>query len=66
METALGIGIALGLTLVIAGTAVVLCGWFPRLAALGANGLDRLFAMGKPQELTPQERSELIARLWVP
>lgn len=66
MQTALTVGIAVGLAAVVAGTAVVLSGWFPRLAALAANGLDRLFSMGQPQPLTPQERAEIVARLWVP
>ncbi len=66
METALIAGIAVGLAIVVAGSAVVLSGWFPRLAALAANGLDRLFSMGEAKPLTPQERAEIIARLWVP
>ncbi len=66
METALIGGIAAGLAVAIAGTAVVLSGWFPRLAAKAANGLDRLFSMGEAKPLTPQERAEIIARLWVP
>lgn len=66
METALIAGIAFGLTIVVAGSAVVLSGWFPRLAALAANGLDRLFSMGEAKPLTPQERAEINARLWVP
>ncbi len=66
METALIAGIAVGLAIVVAGSAVVLSGWFPRLAALAANGLDRLLSMGEAKPLTPQERAEIIARLWVP
>jgi hypothetical protein len=44
----------------------VLAGWFPRLAALAARGLEMLLPAGQPRRLDPRERAELIARLWVP
>jgi len=44
----------------------VLTGWFPRLAALVARGLEMVLPGGQPRRLDPRERAELIARLWVP
>ena len=44
----------------------VLTGWFPRLAALAAYGLKSLLGGGEPPRLSPRDRAELIARLWVP
>ena len=44
----------------------VLTGWFPRLAALAARSLESLLCRGEPPRLTPRDRAELIARLWVP
>jgi hypothetical protein len=44
----------------------VLTGWFPRLAALAARSLESLLCHGEPPRLTPRDRAELIARLWVP
>ncbi len=64
MQTTLITAAVAGLVLVVGITALVLSGWFPRLAALAANGLERLFSTGEP--LTPRERAEIVARLWVP
>ena len=47
------------------GLLVVLTGRFPRLAALAARGIDHLPAHGESR-LDARERSELVARLWVP
>ena len=44
----------------------VLTGWFPRLAALAARCLEILFRRADRESLTPRDRAELIARLWVP
>ncbi len=44
----------------------VLTGWFPRLAALAAHSLDSLLCGGAPPRLSPRDRAELVARLWVP
>ena len=43
----------------------VLTGWFPRLAALAAHSLESLLC-GESPRLSPRDRAELIARLWVP
>ena len=57
--------IAATLTLAVAILTVV-TGWFPRLAALGARLLDLLLCCGETPRLTQRDRSEMIARLWVP
>lgn len=44
----------------------VLTGWFPRLAALAVRCLEILLRRADTESLTPRDRSELIARLWVP
>jgi hypothetical protein len=45
----------------------IVTGWFPRLAALAARGLEAFLRYGCEQpRLSPRDRSELIARLWVP
>ncbi len=43
----------------------VLTGWLPRLAALAWRSLESLPCRGEPR-LSPHDRAELIARLWVP
>ncbi len=54
-------------TLILAALALtVVKGWFPRLAAVAARGLAALFCRGEVTRLTLRERSELVARLWVP
>ena len=42
-----------------------LTGWLPRPAVLAAGGLESLPYRGEPL-LSPHDRAELIARLWVP
>ena len=49
-----------------AGLIVILTGWFPRLAALAARTIDLLLLRGETSRLDARERSELLARLWVP
>ena len=44
----------------------VLTGWFPRLAAVTARVIDLYPSFGGTTRLDPRERSELLARLWVP
>ncbi len=44
----------------------VLTGWFPRLAALAARSLESILCRGEPPRLSPRDRAELMARLWVP
>ena len=66
MQTTLITAAVAGLVLVVGITALVLSGWFPRLAALAARGLECLLSMGEPQPLTPKDRAEIVARLWVP
>ncbi len=56
---------ATALTLTIA-VLTVLTGWFPRLAALAARSLESLLCRGEPPRLSPRDRAELMARLWVP
>ncbi len=48
------------------GLLVILTGWFPRLAALAARAIDLLPPQGETRRLDLRERSELVARLWVP
>jgi hypothetical protein len=43
----------------------VLTGWFPRLAALVARGLEMVLPGGQPRRLDPRERAEIAARLWI-
>ena len=43
-----------------------LTGGFPRLAALAAHSLESLLRSGEPLRLSPRDRAELVARLWVP
>ena len=52
--------------LLAAALVVVLTGWFPHLAAFTARAIDLIPWYGEPQRLDPRERSELLARLWVP
>ncbi len=49
-----------------AGLIAILTGWFPRLAALAARGIDLVLSPGQTRCLDRRERSELVARLWVP
>ncbi|MEE8347454.1 MAG: hypothetical protein V3S20_08910 [Dehalococcoidia bacterium] len=49
-----------------AGLIVILKGWFPRLVALPARTIDLLKLHGETPRLDSRERSELLARLWVP
>ncbi len=49
-----------------AGLIVILTGRFTRLAALTARSSDLLTPHGETPQLDPRERSELLARLWVP
>ena len=44
----------------------VLTGWLPRLAALAVRSLESLRCCGEAPRLTPRDRAELMARLWVP
>ena len=66
MLTALII-LATAAALLLALVAVtVVTGWFPRLAALSVRGLEAVVRPGAPTRLTLRDRSELVARLWVP
>jgi hypothetical protein len=54
-------------TLVLAAVVLtIVTGWFPRLAALAVRSLEFLLWRGDTPRLDPRERSELMARLWVP
>ncbi len=44
----------------------VLTGWFPRLAARAVHSLESLLCGGESPRLSPRDRAELVARLWVP
>ena len=57
--------IATGLVLT-AGLMVILTGWFSRLAALSYHTVDSQSLRGETTRLDARERSELLARLWVP
>lgn len=58
---------AMVFTLILAALALtIVTGAFPRLAAVTARVLEPLFCRGEPTRLTPRERYELVARLWVP
>ena len=66
MLTALIIATAATALILAIAVIIVLTGWFPRLAALAAHSLDSLLCRGEPPRLSPRDRAELIARLWVP
>lgn len=66
MLTALIIALTASAFMVAAVILTVLTGWFPRLTALTARGIDLLSSHGETRRLDPRERSELVARLWVP
>ncbi len=66
MLTALIIASTATALILIIAVLTVLTGWFPRLAALAARSLDSLLCRGEPPRLSPRDRAELIARLWVP
>jgi hypothetical protein len=65
MQTALIIAATVTVLVTAMGLLVVLTGWFPRLAALAARGIDVL-PLQTETRLDPREWSELRARLWVP
>jgi hypothetical protein len=58
---------ALAATALILATVIltVLTGWFPRLAALAARGLEAVLHGGQPRRLDPRDRAEMAARLWI-
>ncbi len=60
--------IAMTATALVLAIAVitVLTGWFPRLAALAARSLESLLCRGEPPRLSRRDRTEMMARLWVP
>lgn len=66
MLTALIIATTATALILIIAVLTVLTGWFPRLAALAARSLESLLCRGEPPRLSPRDRAELIARLWVP
>ena len=57
--------IAAALTLT-ATVLTVVSGWLRRLTALSVRGLELSLRGGGTPRLSPRERSELVARLWVP
>ena len=65
MVTALIIALTATAFMLAAVILTVLAGWFPRLAALAARGLEMVLPSGHPRRLDPQERAEMVARLWI-
>jgi hypothetical protein len=65
MVTALIIALAATAFILAAVILTVLAGWFPRLAALAARGLEMVLPGGQPRRLDPRERAEMVARLWI-
>jgi hypothetical protein len=65
MVTALIIALAATAFMLAAVILTVLAGWFPRLAALAARGLEMVLPGGQPRRLDPRERAEMVARLWI-
>ena len=65
MVTALIIALTATAFMLAAVTLTVLAGWFPRLAALAARGLEMVLPGGQPRRLDPRERAEMVARLWI-
>jgi len=65
MVTALIIALTVTAFILAAVILTVLAGWFPRLAALAARGLEMVLPSGQPRRLDPRERAEMVARLWI-
>jgi hypothetical protein len=65
MVTALIIALTATAFMLAAVILTVLAGWFPRLAALAARGLEMVLPGGQPRRLDPRERAEMVARLWI-
>ncbi len=65
MVTALIIALTVTAFILAAVILTVLAGWFPRLAALAARGLEMVLPGGQPRRLDPRERAEMVARLWI-
>ncbi len=65
MVTALIIALAATAFMLAAVIFTILAGWFPRLAALAARGLEMVLPGGQPRRLDPRERAEMVARLWI-
>jgi len=65
MMTALIIALTATALILVAVILTVLAGWFPRLAALAARSLEMMLPAGQPRRLDPQERAEMMARLWI-
>ena len=66
MLTALIIAATATALILTALVLTALTGWFPRLTALAAHGLERLLCRGEPPRLSRRDRAELAARLWIP
>lgn len=67
MLTALIIAATATALILTATVLTIVTGRFPRLTALAARGLAALLHCGGEQtRLSPRDRSELVARLWVP
>jgi len=65
MMTALIIALTATAFMLAAVILTVLAGWFPRLAAVAARGLEMVRPGGPPRRLDPRERAEMVARLWI-
>ncbi len=66
MVTALIIALTATAFVLAALILTVLAGWFSRLAAPAARGLEMILTGGQPRRLDPRDRAEMMARLWVP
>lgn len=66
MVTALIIALAATAFILAAVLLTVLAGWFPRLAALAARGLETVLPAPARRRLDLRDRAELAARLWLP
>ncbi len=67
MLTALIIAATATALILTATVLTLVTGRFPRLATLAARGLVAyLHCGGEQPRLSPRDRSELVARLWVP
>jgi hypothetical protein len=63
--TALIMALAATALILAAVILTVLTGWFPRLAAVAARGLEAVLRGGQPRRLDPRDRAEMAARLWI-
>jgi hypothetical protein len=66
MLAALIIATAATALLVAVMVFLIVTGWFPRLSALLVRGIESVLRPSDTRRLNRRDRSELVARLWVP